>query len=58
MKTLSIFLSLAIAAAALVAASPAFAQEGTLLVVNRHSGAGSVSLFDLPTDTEVARVPI
>jgi len=34
------------------------AQEGTLLVVNRHSGAGSVSFFDLETETEIARVPI
>ncbi len=36
----------------------AFAQDGTLLVVNRHSGAGSVSLFDLHTETEIARVPV
>ncbi|HEY5624305.1 MAG TPA: hypothetical protein VIV14_11140, partial [Gammaproteobacteria bacterium] len=36
----------------------ALAQEGTLLVVNRHSGAGSVSLFDLETEVEIARIPI
>ncbi|MGI9257445.1 MAG: beta-propeller fold lactonase family protein [Gammaproteobacteria bacterium] len=50
--------SLALAGAALLALSPAFAQDGTLLVVNRHAGAGSVSLFDLQTETEIARVPI
>ena len=30
--------------------SSACAQDGTLLVVNRHSKAGSVSFFDLETD--------
>jgi DNA-binding beta-propeller fold protein YncE len=50
--------SLALAAAALLAMSLASAQDGTLLVVNRHSGAGSVSLFDLQTETEIARLPI
>ncbi len=35
-----------------------FAQDGTLLVVNRHAEAGSVSFFDLQTETEIARVPI
>ena len=34
------------------------AQDGTLLVVNRHSKAGSVSFFDLETETEIARIPI
>ena len=34
------------------------AQDGTLLVVNRHADAGSVSFFDLETETEIARVPI
>ncbi|MDD9996366.1 MAG: beta-propeller fold lactonase family protein, partial [Rhodospirillaceae bacterium] len=35
-----------------------FAQDGTLLVVNRHADAGSVSFFDLDTESEIARVPI
>ena len=39
----------------LAAAGPASAAEGTLVVANR---AGSVSLFDLVTGTEVARLPI
>ena len=39
----------------LAAAGPASAAEGTLVVANR---AGSVSLFDLATGTEVARLPI
>lgn len=34
------------------------AQDGTLLVVNRHADAGSVSFFDLETETEIARIPI
>ena len=34
------------------------AQEGTLLVVNRHADAGSVSFFDLRTESEIARVPV
>ena len=34
------------------------AQDGTLLVVNRHSKAGSVSFFDLETETEIARIPV
>ena len=41
-----------------VAAPAARSQEGTLLVVNRHSQAGSVSFFDLATETEIARIPI
>jgi YVTN family beta-propeller protein len=36
----------------------ASAQDGTLLVANRHAEAGSVSFFDLETQTEIARVPI
>ena len=32
--------------------------EGTLVVANRLPGAGSVSLFDLPTGAEIARLPI
>ncbi len=36
----------------------AAAQEGTLLVVNRHAEAGSISFFDLESDLEIARVPI
>lgn len=34
------------------------AQDGTLLVVNRHADAGSVSFFDLETESEIARVPV
>lgn len=34
----------------------AFAAEGTLIVANRSGG--SVSLIDLPTETEIARLPI
>ena len=41
-----------------LAASAAWAQDGTLLVVNRHSQAGSISFFDLETETEIARIPI
>ncbi len=44
--------------AACVAISGASAQEGTLLVANRQAGAGSVSFFDLETETEIARIPI
>ena len=33
-------------------------MEGTLLVVNRHAEAGSVSFFDLESEIEIARVPI
>ena len=36
----------------------ASAQDGTLLVANRHTDAGSVSLFDLETRVEIARIPI
>ncbi len=32
--------------------------DGTLLVANREDVAGSVSLFDLPTGKEIARIPI
>ena len=40
--------------------SGALAQSlaGTLLVANREDVAGSVSLFDLPTRKEIARLPI
>ena len=41
-----------------LAASSARSQDGTLLVVNRHSQAGSVSFFDLETETEIARIPV
>ena len=41
-----------------MAATSALAQDGTLLVVNRHADAGSVSFFDLQTESEIARVPI
>ena len=40
------------------ATSTASAQQGTLLVVNRHAEAGSISFFDLETETEIARIPI
>jgi YVTN family beta-propeller protein len=39
-------------------AASAWAQDGTLLVANRHTDAGSVSLFDLEIGVEVARIPI
>ena len=41
-----------------LAISSAWSQDGTLLVVNRHSEAGSVSFFDLETETEIARIPV
>lgn len=42
------------------AALPAAAADldGTLLVVNRPAGVGSVSMIDMPTGAEVARLPI
>ena len=43
---------------ACMAATSALAQDGTLLVVNRHADAGSVSFFDLQAESEIARVPI
>ena len=36
-----------------LAASSARSQDGTLLVVNRHSLAGSVSFFDLETEASL-----
>jgi YVTN family beta-propeller protein len=49
-----------LAAALLVACTPGGAQtlDGTLLVANREDVAGSVSLFDLRTEKEIARLPI
>ena len=41
-----------------LASMHAAAQQGTLLVVNRHAEAGSISFFDLETELEIARVPI
>lgn len=41
-----------------LAISSGWSQDGTLLVVNRHSEAGSVSFFDLETETEIARIPV
>lgn len=41
-----------------VALSAQAQQEGTLVVTNRAGGGGSVSLIDLPTGLEVARLPI
>ena len=43
---------------ALLCSGTTWAQDGTLLVVNRQSDAGSVSFFDLQTQIEIARVPI
>ena len=51
-------ITLLIAAIVTVAAVAASAQDGTLLVANRHAEAGSVSFFDLETQVEIARVPI
>lgn len=50
----------ACAAVAAVSATTTAAtlRQGTLLVVNRQAEAGSVSFFDLQTETEVARVAI
>ena len=50
--------SLVACVSACLAAAGAFAQDGTLLVVNRHADAGSVSFFDLATESEIARVAI
>ncbi len=49
-----------LAAALVLGLSAARAQslDGTLLVANREDVAGSVSLFDLPTGKEIARIPI
>ena len=44
--------------AVVIGSANAVAQDGTLLVVNRHADAGSVSFFDLETESEIARVPI
>ncbi len=49
---------LATALLAVCTASGAQSLDGTLLVANREDVAGSVSLFDLPTGREIARVPI
>jgi len=45
-----------VVALAAVASAPALAADGTLLVANRSGG--SVSLIDLPTGIEIARLPI
>lgn len=42
--------------ALLLLSMPAVAQEGTLLVTNRQGG--SISFFDMKSETEVARLPI
>ncbi len=47
-----------VAAAVFMATTSTWAQDGTLLVVNRHAEAGSVSFFDLESKTEIARIPI
>jgi YVTN family beta-propeller protein len=41
--------------AAFVSAQP---SDGTLVVANRAGGGGSISLIDLPTGLEIARLPI
>jgi len=46
---------LAFATAATVAAAQ---QQGTLVVANRAGAGGSISLIDLPTGLEIARLPI
>lgn len=43
---------------ALVAAHADAQQQGTLVVANRAGAGGSISLIDLPTGLEMARVPI
>lgn len=47
---------LAVAALAFFCAAPAMAADGTLLSANRTGG--SVSLIDLPTGIEIARIPV
>jgi YVTN family beta-propeller protein len=47
---------LAVAAGWSAAATAAVLDDGTLLVVNRNGG--SIVFFDLPTRTEIARLPI
>jgi YVTN family beta-propeller protein len=49
---------LLLGACLLLSSMAAYAQTGTLLVANRHAEAGSVSLFDLQTQVEIARIPI
>lgn len=53
-------LAVTVATALSISLSAARAQslDGTLLVANREDIAGSVSLFDLPTGKEIARMPI
>lgn len=53
-RTVALFLLLA----AGIAGARAQSLGGTLLVANREDVAGSVSLFDLPTGKEIARLPI
>lgn len=48
--------SLAVVGILALIASPAFAQQGTLLVANREGG--SISYFDLALGVEIGRVPI
>jgi len=55
MTRLTVFLAPFVAALAAVS-TPALAADGTLLVANRSGG--SVSLIDLETRTEIARLPI
>ena len=56
--TVRVFGAPAICIAACLSATLAAAQEGTLLVANRQAEAGSISLFDLESELEIARVPI
>ena len=51
--TISVLVCLALGLPSMHAA----AQQGTLLVVNRHAEAGSISFFDLESEIEIARVP-
>lgn len=60
-RTATVALHARLAALLLASVGPAAAAQtldGTLLVANREDVAGSVSLFDLPTGKEIARLPI
>lgn len=54
----SIVIAMAVIAIGRALSLSAAELDGTLLVVNREDVAGSVSFFDLPTEKEIARVPI
>ena len=54
----TVTLTAALALSIGLSAAHAQSLDGTLLVANREDVAGSVSLFDLPTGKEIARIPI